>query len=98
MAAGRPVDRLCLPVAGWLHFVVRQAKNGVPIVDPLADTLARIGAACIGAADDVDAFLALDSVFGALAGDIRFTTALRGAYAALAPATPDAVHRALTDV
>jgi fructuronate reductase len=98
MAAGRPVDRLCLPVAGWLHFVVRQAKNGVPIVDPLADTLARIGAACIGAADDVDAFLALDSVFGALAGDIRFTTALRAAYAALAPATPDAVRRELTDV
>ena len=42
--------------------------------------------------------LALDSVFGALAGDIRFTTALRAAYAALAPATPDAVRRALTDV
>jgi fructuronate reductase len=98
LVAGRPVDRLCLPVAGWLSFVMRQAQNGVPIVDPLADTLARIGAACTGAAGDVDAFLALDSVFGALAGDIRFTTALRAAYAALAPATPDAVRRALTDV
>ena len=33
--------------------------------------------------------------FGALAGDPRFAAALAGAYAALAPATPDAVRHAL---
>jgi fructuronate reductase len=90
LAAGRPIERLCLPVAGWLHFVTRQARNGVAIVDPLADNLARIGTT-----GDVDAFLALDGVFGALAGDTRFTTALRAAHAALATATPDAVRHAL---
>lgn len=92
LAAGRPIERLCLPVAGWLHFVARQARNGVAIVDPLADNLARIGTT-----GDVDAFLALDGVFGALAGDTRFTTALRAAHAALAPATPDAVRHALNN-
>ena len=92
LAAGRPIERLCLPVAGWLHFVARQARNGVAIVDPLADNLARCGAT-----GDVDAFLALDGVFGALAGDTRFTTALRAAHAALAPATPDAVRHALNN-
>ncbi len=45
LAAGRPIGRLCLPVAGWLHFVRRQARHGVPIVDPLADTLVRLGGA-----------------------------------------------------
>jgi len=95
LAAGRPIDRLCLPVAGWLHFVARQARNGVAIVDPLAGTLAGIGATCRADAGDVDAFLALDSVFGTLAGDARFANALRDAYAALAPATPEAVRRVL---
>jgi fructuronate reductase len=71
-------------------LVARPARNGVAIVDPLADTLARRGAT-----GDVDAFLALDGVFGALAGDPRFTTALRAAHAALTPATPDAVRHAL---
>jgi fructuronate reductase len=93
LAAGRPIERLCLPVAGWLHFVARQSRNGVAIVDPLADTLARIGAT-----GDIDAFLGLDGVFGALAEDDRFVAVLRDAHAALAPATPDAVRRELTDV
>ena len=95
LAAGRPVARLCLPVAGWLRFVARQSRNGVAIVDPLAEALARTGAACTGEAEDVAGFLALDGVFGALAGDARFAAALAGAYAALAPATPDAVRHAL---
>ncbi|WP_372018029.1 mannitol dehydrogenase family protein [Pseudoxanthomonas sp. 10H] len=96
LAAGRAVDRLCLPVAGWLRFVRRQSLAGVAIVDPLADALARIGAATTGeAAHDVDAFLALDGVFGPLAGDARFVEALRRAYAALGDGSPAAVARAL---
>ncbi|UNK58380.1 mannitol dehydrogenase family protein [Pseudoxanthomonas daejeonensis] len=98
LAAGRPLERLCLPVAGWLRFVRRQAREGVAIVDPLADTLARIGAATTGeASHDVDAFLTLDSVFGALAGDARFVDALARAHARLGDATPAAVARALAD-
>ncbi|MCR6687641.1 mannitol dehydrogenase family protein [Pseudoxanthomonas sp.] len=95
LAAGRPVARLCLPVAGWLRFVVRQAQAGIAIVDPLAEALARTGAACTGDAGDVAGFLALDGVFGTLAGDPRFAAAMGEAYAALAPATPDAVRHAL---
>jgi fructuronate reductase len=95
--AGRPIERLCLPVAGWLQFVRRQASRDVAIVDPLARTLTRIGSATTGdAAHDVDAFLALDSVFGTLAGDARFVDALARAYARLGDGTPAAVARGLT--
>ncbi len=96
-AAGRRIDRLCLPVAGWLHFVVRQAKAGVALVDPMDATLSRVGRAAGGdTARDVDAFLALDGIFAALADDVEFVEALRGAYAALGDAGPGAVARALT--
>lgn len=96
LAAGRPIERLCLPVAGWLHFVRRQARDGVPIVDPLAETLAAIGRATTGeATHDVAAFLAMDSVFGVLAADKRFREVLARAYAALGDATQTQVARAL---
>jgi fructuronate reductase len=96
LAAGRAIDRLCLPVAAWMRFVCRQAQAGVALVDPLDDALRDIGRASIGeAAGDVDAFLALDAVFAPLAGDARFVEALRKACAALGAATPAAVARAL---
>jgi len=96
LAAGRSVDRLCLPVAGWMRFVRRQAQRGVAIVDPLADALATIGAAATGdAAHDVAALLRLENVFAPLASDPRFVEALHVAYAALGDATPAAVARAL---
>jgi len=96
LAAGRPVDRLCLPVAGWLQFLRRQAGRGTSIVDPLADALARLGAACSGdAAADVAAFLALDAVFATLGAEPRFVHALVQAYAALEPGSPQAVRQAL---
>ena len=98
LAAGRPIERLCLPVAGWLQFVRRQAGRGVAIVDPLAKPLAAIGAGATGeAAHDVDAFLALDAVFGALVGDARFVDALARAYARLGDGSPAAVARALEE-
>ncbi|AKC86380.1 mannitol dehydrogenase family protein [Pseudoxanthomonas suwonensis] len=96
LAAGRDIDRLCLPVAGWMRFVRRQANAGVAIVDPLADQLAGIGLRTTGEAEhDVAAFLALDTVFAPLSADARFVAALRRAYAALGDGTPAAVAAAL---
>ena len=85
LAAGRAIDRLCLPVAAWMQFVRRQAQRGVVLVDPLNDVLSDIGRAATGdAGADVDAFLTLGAVFGPMSGDERFITALRGAYGCLA--------------
>ncbi len=97
LATGRRIDRLCLPVAGWLHFVARQARNGQALVDPLAAQLAGIGRSANGdATHDVAAFLAIEPVFAPLASDQRFADAMRQAYAALGDAGPAAVAHALT--
>ena len=40
LRAGRPIHRLLMPIAAWMRFIVRQAKAGVPIVDPDAEVLA----------------------------------------------------------
>jgi fructuronate reductase len=94
--AGRPIDRLCLPVAAWMHFVRRQAQSGVALVDPLAATLAHLGRSLgDGAADDVAAFLALDAVFGSLSADMRFTSALVATYVALGDGAASTVARML---
>jgi fructuronate reductase len=86
-------------VAGWLRFVLRQAQSGVALVDPLDAALSQIGRAASGnTASDVDAFLTLDSVFAPLSADARFVDALRGTYAGLGDAGPEAVARALTAV
>ena len=98
LAAGRPIDRLCLPVAGWMRFVRRQAHAGVTLVDPLAEVLADVGRTTTGATSDVDAFLRLDAVFAPLSADARFVEALRVAYLALGDASPDTVARALSSV
>jgi fructuronate reductase len=97
LAAGRGIDRLCLPVAGWLHFVVRQARTGEALVDPMDVQLSAIGRDATGDAQrDVAAFLQLGAVFGGLADDARFAGALRDAYAALGDAGAAAVAQALT--
>lgn len=83
--ARRPLDRLCTPIAAWFHFIHRKAQRGERTVDPLAEQLFEIGAACSGdAAHDVGAFLALDRVFPAtLATNPGFVAALTTAYAQL---------------
>lgn len=96
LATGRPIDRLCLPVAAWMHFVRQQARDSVTLVDPLHQALSDIGRATTGDAQaDVAAFMALDAVFASLSGDVRFVEALREAYAALGDANPSSVVRAL---
>jgi fructuronate reductase len=88
-AAGRPVDRLAVPVAAWMLFVARQARTGVALVDPLAETLARIG---VGG--DVDEFLALRQVFPpGLANDPVF----RGVLASVAKTMREEGPRALLE-
>jgi fructuronate reductase len=80
LAAGRPVDRLVLPLAAWMRFVERRAREGETIVDPLAERLAGIAAAGGG----IERFLALETVFPpALAADPRFRAPLEAAYVRL---------------
>lgn len=81
LAIGRPIDALSVPVAGWLKFVCRQAQAGITLADPLDEELRAIGRAAGGEGkDDVPAFLSLRTVFGELADDPRFVTALVRAY------------------
>src|SRR5712671_3340980 len=64
LEAGRPIERLCVPVAGWMHFVRRQAARGERVTDPLSERLFEIGGACENRAwHDVPAFLGLHTVF-----------------------------------
>jgi fructuronate reductase len=82
LAAGRPIDRLCVPVAAWMHFVRRQAALGERVVDPLSERLFEIGRACQNRASlDLPAFLALTCVFPpALAAEDTFRSGLARAY------------------
>jgi fructuronate reductase len=85
LSAGRPIGRLVVGVAAWMVFVVRQARRGVPIVDPLAPRLAALGHIATGeAASDVALFLGLDDVFAPrLASRPAFRAALVSAYGPL---------------
>ncbi|WP_024891941.1 mannitol dehydrogenase family protein [Luteimonas huabeiensis] len=95
-AAGRPIDRLCLPIAAWMQFVRRQAQAGVALADPMAEALARIGRAATGDAQaDVARFLALAEVFGR--ADAGLASALVEAYRRL-DAGPDAALAAAARV
>jgi fructuronate reductase len=93
VAAGRPLDRLAVPLAAWMRFVVRQSRAGVALVDPMAARLAELGQAANGdAAHDVALFLSLDSVFARdLAAHAGWIKALRTAYARLGENTLNAL-------
>jgi len=86
LQAGRSADRLCVPIAAWMHFVRRKAATGEQVVDPLAKRLYDIGRACQNRATaDLPMFLALDTVFTpSLAGNEIFSSALARAYDGLA--------------
>lgn len=76
LAAGRPIERLAVPIAAWIAFLRRKAEAGETITDPLAD---RLAAAAVSA-DPLAATLALHQVFPErLAGDTRFREAVRDA-------------------
>ena len=42
LALGRPIDRPCMTLAAWMHFVRRRTRAGNALIDPLADRLARL--------------------------------------------------------
>lgn len=80
--AGRPIERLVVAVAAWMRFVVREAREGRELNDPLAAPLAKIGKACAGKASaDLPKFLALSDVFThELANNPKFVAAVGTAY------------------
>lgn len=91
-AAGRPVDRLAVPVAAWMLFVERQAKAGAEIVDPLADRLAEAAKASGDSRGLVGALLAFREVFPpSIGGDGIFREALLSAAAEMREEGPGAV-------
>jgi fructuronate reductase len=85
LRAGRPLTRLVVPVAAWMHFIRMRARQDVAIVDPLAAQLASLGRQLSGeAARDLPLFLALPGVFPAtLTQEPRFVSALSEAYDAI---------------
>jgi fructuronate reductase len=80
LEAGRPIERLCIPIAAWMHFVRRRALCGERVTDPLSERLFEIGRSCQNrAAHDVPAFLG--SVFPpTLARTAGFTSVLSRVY------------------
>jgi fructuronate reductase len=82
-----------MPIAAWMRFIARQAKNGIAIVDPDADRLTTVGAGCTGdARADLARFAVCEAVLPpSLMADERFRQALATAYDRLA--TP---HAAIT--
>lgn len=77
---GRPIGRLAVPVSAWMLFLERQARSGIPIVDPLADRLTEMARS----GDAIDAILNLDLVFPPrLSADPAFRTAVANAAAAM---------------
>ncbi|GHC89742.1 mannitol dehydrogenase family protein [Novosphingobium pokkalii] len=77
LEAGRPIDRLAVPIAAWLRFLEKAAHEGRTITDPLAEEL-------LGRAADWRAVLAMPAVFGPLGHDARFIAAVGQAHEALA--------------
>jgi fructuronate reductase len=77
LAAGRPIDRLAVPIAAWLRFIEGAATRGETITDPLAAPLLAHGG-------DWRAILAMPQIFADLSGNARFTDAVARAHTALA--------------
>ncbi|MGN5373323.1 mannitol dehydrogenase family protein [Sphingomonas hankookensis] len=83
-AAGRPVDRLAVPIAAWFRFLERRQGSGEQLIDPRADAL-------LARAGDVAALLAMREIFGDLGDDPVFAAAVWRAHAALAPGADPAI-------
>lgn len=70
LAAGRPVERLVRPLAGWMRFIERQARSGTAIVDPMAERLEAVGRTG-GVARFLELPLFPPALTGALRGPIQ---------------------------
>lgn len=82
LRGGRSIAHLALPIAAWMRCVARQAKAGVPLVDPEAAVLADAGRACTGeAAHDVGLLAGVTTAIPAsLAAQPIFRRAVETAY------------------
>ncbi len=80
---GRNIRRFTIGLGAWMRFVVREAKAGVALQDPLNEKLTDIGRACTGeTAADLPRFLELREIFPAeLAENSSFRDAMTRAYA-----------------
>jgi fructuronate reductase len=87
LAAGAPITRLALGVAGWMRYVTGIDEHGSPIDvrDPLAARLRSIADASAGSPEGlVDGLLQVSEVFGNdLPGHPAFRAALVGQMAAI---------------
>jgi fructuronate reductase len=95
--APRPLARLVLAVAAWMHFIRSSVALGKPIVDPLCDQLAACGQRATGdSGHDLPMFLSLPGVFSAsLSRNAEFVRALGGAYDLIAARGPLAAAASL---
>jgi len=84
LESGSDVSRFGLPLAAWMRFVRHKAMTGEAMTDPMADQLIALGGVLKDAPEDVEAFLALNSVFPeTLAAEPMIRTAITKAYAEL---------------
>jgi fructuronate reductase len=85
LSAGRPLDRLGVPIAAWMRFLCKRIRDGEKIVDPMERDLRAIAARCENrAVIDVPRFLAVDAIFPReLAINAQFLVAVTRAYDAL---------------
>ncbi|WP_367348499.1 mannitol dehydrogenase family protein [Sphingobium yanoikuyae] len=77
LASGRPIHRLALPIAAWLRFVERAARDGRSITDPLAGAL-------VARAPNWRAILGMREIFGVLGEDPAFCNAVEAGLKILA--------------
>lgn len=98
LRAGRPLRRLTVPIAAWMHFVRARTRDGVAIVDPLATHLTAIGQQMTGdSRHDLPLFYALPGVIPpVLAQEAQFARALGEAYDLMAARGALAVVTAAT--
>jgi fructuronate reductase len=86
----RPLARLALPVAAWMHFIRLRVAAGTPIVDPLREQLIACGGSATGdSRHDLPMFLNLPGMFPAsLSRNAEFLQALGGGYDIIAARGP----------
>jgi hypothetical protein len=86
LAAGAPVDRLVMGVAGWMRYVtgIDEAGKPIDVRDPLSGRLRQIADQAGMTADRLaPALLDVREIFGDLAADARFRDAVTKALAAI---------------
>jgi fructuronate reductase len=84
LAAGRPIERLAVPVAAWIMFLERQFRAGAAVLDPLADHLRPLALsgdpvrAILGVRQIFPEALGPDSPFGIAVARAREERMMRG--------------------